>query len=256
MKNVWLMVSAFVLVAIMSSCEKDPKLGASTFTLAVHPVIGDEALVLNQEYLDQENYRIKPVTLKFYVSNVVLTSASGDIKILDLDLLDMERVAAGEPMTFQVEVPAGNYTGISFWVGLDSTQNANDPAQFDNSNPLSLSAGTFWTWNTGYRFVMLEGYYDTTQNTAGPVSSSRFFNYHTGTNLLYAKAELGNASTAFTVAEGDNYTYNLDLDLNKVFYGPEDINRLQDATTHTTGNFPLADKFTQNFVKAFTLSTP
>lgn len=157
MKNVWLILSAFVLVAITSSCEKDPEVGASTFTLAVHPFIGDEALVLNQEYLDQENYRVKPATLKFYVSNVVLTSASGDIKILDLDLLDMERVAAGEPMTFQVDVPAGNYTGISFWVGLDSTQNASDPAAFDNTNPLSLSAGTFWTWNTGYRFVMLKG---------------------------------------------------------------------------------------------------
>jgi hypothetical protein len=256
MKNVWLMVSAFVLVAIMSSCEKDPELGASTFTLAVHPVIGDEALVLNQEYLDQENYRIKPATLKFYVSNVVLTTASGDIKILDLDLLDMEQVEAGEPLTFEVEVPAGDYTGISFWVGLDSLQNASDPATFANGHPLSLSTGTFWTWNTGYRFVMLEGYYDDVQNTPGPVSTSRFFNYHTGTAPLYKQAELGAANVAFTISEGERFTYNLDLDVNKMFYGLENIDRSQGAVTHTTSNYPLAQKFTENFVRAFSLSAP
>ncbi len=251
-----LLIPALILVVMVSSCEKDPELGTSTFTLAVHPVIGTEGLILNQEYIDQEGYRIKPVTLRFYIAHVMLTSATGEVEIKDLDLLDMENVAAGEPLTFTVEAPAGDYTGISFWVGLDSTQNASDPATFNNDHPLSLATGTFWTWNTGYRFVMFEGYFDTIQNTPGPVSSTRFFNYHTGTNPLYAKAELGNASTAFTIAEGADYTYNLDLDVNKMFYGPQNIARSQGAVTHTTSNYELADKFTQNFVRAFTLSAP
>lgn len=256
MKYLRLLLPAIVLMVLVSSCEKDPELGTSTFTLAVNPVIGNEYLQLNQEYLDQDDYRIKPSTLRFYASHITLTSASGDVEIGDIAFFDMEDVEAGKPMTFSVEAPAGDYTGISFWVGLDSMQNASDPADFENGNPLSLSVGTFWTWNTGYRFVMLEGYFDTIPNTTGPVSSSRFFNYHTGTNQLYAQAELGNASTAFSIGEGEDYTYSLDLDLNKVFYGAQDINRLNGASTHTTNDFDLADKFTQNFVRAFSLTTP
>ncbi len=256
MKYLRLLIPALLLVVMVSSCEKDPELGATTFTLSVQPTVGNSNVVLGQEYLDQESYRIKPTTLRFYASHITLSSASGDIEIKDIALFDMEDVEAGKPMTMEVEVPAGDYTGISFWVGLDSAQNASNPADFDNDNPLSLAPGTFWTWNTGYRFVMLEGYFDTIQNTPSPVSSTRFFNYHTGTNPLYAKAELGSASIAFTVTEGANYTYSLDLDLNNVFYGPANIDRKLGASTHTTSNYPLAEKFTQNFVSAFKLSAP
>lgn len=251
-----LLLPAVLLMALVSSCEKDPELGVSTFTLAVNPKVGTEYLELNKEYLDQEDYRFKTASLRFYAAHVTLTSAQGDVEIAEYAFLDMEDVEAGKPMTLTVEAPAGDYTGISFWVGLDSIQNANDPANFENGHPLSLSPGTFWNWNTGYRFVMLEGYFDTIPNTPGPVSSNNFFNYHTGTNQLYTKAELGNASTAFSIAEGENYTYSLDLDLNKVFYGPQDINRLDDAITHTVGDVDLAVRFTQNFVQAFSLSNP
>lgn len=256
MRYLRLLFPALLLVVMVSSCEKDPEIGTTTFTLAVHPKIASQDLVLGQEYLDQESYRLMPSTLRFYVSHVILTSANGDTEVKDIALLDMEQVEAGAPLTFEVEVPAGDYTGISFWVGLDSTQNASDPATFANGHPLSLTTGTFWTWNTGYRFVMFEGYYDDVQNTPGPVSTSRFFNYHTGTAPLYKQAELGSANVAFTIAEGERFTYNLDLDVNKMFYGLENIDRAQGAVTHTTSNYALAQKFTENFVRAFSLSAP
>lgn len=256
MKHLRLLLPAIVLMLLSTSCEKDPELGTTTFTLAVNPMVGNEYLELAKDYVDQEGYRINTATFRFYAAHITLTSAQGDVEVAEYAFFDMEQVDPGKPMTFSVEVPAGDYTGISFWIGLDSVQNASDPALFENGHPLSLSPGTFWNWNTGYRFVMLEGYYDTVPNTPGPLGTSNFFNYHTGTNQLYAKAELGSASTAFSIAEGEAYTYSLDLDLNKVFYGPQDINRLNDAVTHTVGDVDLAVKFTQNFVRAFTLSNP
>lgn len=244
----------------LSSCEKDPKIvepDTTTFTLAIHPKVGNDLLKLNQEYVDQENYRILPTVFRFYVSHVTLVDENNsELEIKDLALLDLEAVAAGQPLTFDAVIPAGNYKGIKFWIGLDSAQNASDPSTFLQDHPLSNYQGTFWTWNTGYRFVMLEGYYDTLANTAGPVNTTHFFNYHTGINSLYREAVLGNASTAFSVGEGENYTYNMDLDLNLVFYGAENINRNLGASTHTTTNYPLAEKFTENFVRAFRLSTP
>lgn len=250
-----------LLLALLASCEKDPKLvtepDPTTFTFAVHPKVGNSPLVLGQEFVDQENYRILPTVFRFYISHVTLIDESNnELEIKDVALLDLEAVAAGEPLTFEAVIPAGNYTGIKFWVGLDSSQNASDPATFAQDHPLSTYQGTFWTWNTGYRFVMLEGYYDTVPNTAGPVNTTNFFNYHTGINTLYREALLGSASTAFSVAEGGSYTYNLDLDLNDVMYGAQNIDRDLGASTHTTTNYALAEKFTENFVRAFRLSAP
>lgn len=256
MKYLKLLVPALLLTLLVTSCKKDPELGETTFTLTVHPKVGTEDLVLGQEYLDQENYRIEASLFRFYLSHVMLTSANGDVEIADLKLLDMGYAQADKPLTFTVTAPAGSYTGIKFSVGLDSTQNSSNPSDFEEDSPLSLYKGTYWTWNTGYRFVMLEGSFDTIQNTPGPVSSTNTFAYHTGTAPLYSGAVLGNASTSFSIAEGENYTYNLDLDINKLFYGDQTIDRKQGAVTHTTSNYVLAQKFTHNFVRSFSLSAP
>ncbi len=255
----YLCILFITLLLAFASCEKDPKLitgpEPTTFTFAVHPKVGNAGLVLNQEVLDGEQYRILPVVFRFYVSHLTLIDENNsELEIANVGFLDSEAVGAGEPLTFTVDIPAGNYKGIKFWVGLDSTQNASDPATFANNHPLSLFQGTYWEWNTGYRFVMFEGYYDTIQNTPGPVNTTLAFNYHTGLNTLYREAVLGSASVPFSVAEGESYTYSLDLDVNRVFYGAQNIDRKQGASTHTTSHYVLAEKFTENFVRAFTLS--
>lgn len=257
MKHLHIILPALLLAILATSCEKDPELQPTTFTLAIHPKVGNQPMVLAQEAVDQENYRIRPTLLKFYLSHIKLTTSDGNnVEIADVVLMDMENLEAGEPMVFKIEVPDGSYTGIDFWVGLDSVQNYSDPNTFNQEHPLSLFSGTYWTWNTGYRFVMLEGYFDTLPNTPGPVDATRFFNYHTGINSLYRQAVLGSASQPFSIGEGESYVYNIDLDLNKLWYGAQAIPRNQGATTHTTSNYELAEKFTENFVRAFSLSTP
>lgn len=55
-------------------------------------------------------------------------------------------------------VPAGDYRGVHFHVGLDPIVNHADPAQFAADHPLNPNLnGLHWSWQGGYIFMALEG---------------------------------------------------------------------------------------------------
>lgn len=68
-------------------------------------------------------------------------------------------------------VPAGDYKGISFKLGLDSTVNHGDPAAWPAEHPLNGNyTGLHWGWATGYIFQAIDGNYkpkDTTPDWKG-----------------------------------------------------------------------------------------
>src|SRR5690554_7548864 len=57
-----------------------------------------------------------------------------------------------------------NFSSFTANIGVDSTQNYEDPSARDADDPLFIlnSGDMHWGWNTGYIFVMLEGKADTT----------------------------------------------------------------------------------------------
>jgi hypothetical protein len=56
------------------------------------------------------------------------------------------------------------------------------------------------------------------------------------------------------LAEGDVRTFNIEVAVDSVFNRPADpIDLSIDNLTHTTSNFPLAERMTNNFVTAFHL---
>ncbi len=60
-------------------------------------------------------------------------------------------------------VPAGDYTQVSFLIGVDSLRNVSG-AQTGALDPANLM---FWDWNTGYIFLTLEGAYSNANVTEG-----------------------------------------------------------------------------------------
>ena len=115
--------------------------------------------------------RVKPVDLRFFVSQVELLTADGAFVALSLDqdgiwqyrnlaLLDFEDGTAGclngnAGLNGQVlgTAPAGRYTGLRFQLGvpfeLDHIPAATAPS------PLNTTA-MFWTWQDGFKFLRAE----------------------------------------------------------------------------------------------------
>ncbi|MGA0805426.1 MAG: MbnP family copper-binding protein [Pseudohongiellaceae bacterium] len=114
---------------------------------------------------------ITPTDLRFYISSVALLDANdkavplaleqdGVWQYQDVALLDFEDGSGpcqnGNAPTNHVvrgTVPAGDYTGLEFTLGLPFALNHAD--NLLAASPLNLSA-MFWNWQGGYRFFKLD----------------------------------------------------------------------------------------------------
>jgi uncharacterized repeat protein (TIGR04052 family) len=114
---------------------------------------------------------VTPTDFRLYVSNVALVRADGIAVSVtlsqdgkwqhrDVALLDFETGAGncvnGTPDTRDVvvgTVPAGQYNGLKFTIGVPFDLNHNDPTLA--ASPLNLTS-MFWTWQGGYKFIKID----------------------------------------------------------------------------------------------------
>jgi len=115
-----------------------------------------------------ENYSIS--RFKYYITNIELVNTENDKKVAidnSYFLVDDNDDAS---KTISVSVPEGNYNAISFLLGVDSLHNVSG-AQTGALDPMN---GMFWTWNTGYVSVKIEG------KSAASTLPGNFIEYHLG----------------------------------------------------------------------------
>jgi len=93
---------------------------------------------------------------------------------------------------------------------------------------------------------MLEGRADTTNGSSSNLN--QLLIYHTGTDNLYREYS---KSVNFSIQLNSTHEESLRINLNKVFYGSSgNVDLKNESATHTTTNFPLALKITENFLSA------
>jgi hypothetical protein len=84
----------------------------------------------------------------------------------EYNLIDVE-----DKESQQIVIPEkGDYSSISFTIGVDSLHNCSGLQQ----GALDPVKGMFWAWNTGYIFLKLEG------KSPNSKSPSNIFEYHIG----------------------------------------------------------------------------
>lgn len=260
MKSVHISLVAVLLISLLSytGCKKDDPYvepsDSGTVNLNISTEVNGMPVLLDSTYVDIAGYQYKPTALLLYLSHITFLKADGtEVEASEVELLDLEGNTTGTPTSFSYELDNGDYVGLRFNIGVDSSMNAIDPANYAADHPLSLYSGTYWDWNTGYRFLIFEAYIDSLPNSPDTVSTAYGCSYHTGTNALYAEADLSNAQQSFTLSSAEKtFNYDLVFDLNKLFYNDTDtIIMINDRVTHTTDNMPLAQKITDNITKAF-----
>ena len=106
---------------------------------------------------------------KYYIGNISLISKNG-ITAINKDYFLIKEEDSLSKVLHINNIPADNYTGIQFTLGVDSADNCSG-AQSGALDPVN---GMFWAWNTGYIFLKLEG--------KSPQSSStgNMLEYHIG----------------------------------------------------------------------------
>lgn len=113
---------------------------------------------------------VQGTDFRMYISNVAMVAADGTrapVTLAETDwqhdgvaLLDFEDGTAGcangtAPLntTLTGTVPEGDYTGLSFQIGVPFSMNHGDPTVAHT--PLNLTS-MFWNWRGGYKFLRID----------------------------------------------------------------------------------------------------
>ena len=137
--------------------DGDPK-KVKKGSLIVHfkNVMDGKVLNLNDSvsfYKNANGDDFKISTFKYYISNVGLVANDGSKVVIPESYF---LVNAADPATLDqqiTDIPEGKYTGIFFTIGVDSARNFAGA----QTGALDPAKGMFWSWNSGYIFVKLEG---------------------------------------------------------------------------------------------------
>ncbi len=136
--------------------------------------VGDRPAACGQTYdgVGSQATTVEIQDLRFFVSGIELLDANGDATALtleqdglwqyqDLALLDFEdgSAACQDGGTTELNhavigtVPAGDYSGVRFTLGVPFELNHQDVA--NAPSPLNLPS-MFWTWQGGYKFARID----------------------------------------------------------------------------------------------------
>lgn len=246
--------------ALLLACNTDTvePIGAndrSTVTLEFDNRVGAQKMALGTTtYKNNSGEEFTLTTFNYFISNVALKKADGSVVRFPEQYFLIKQ---SDPTTWESElkdVPAADYTEISFIIGVDSTRSVSDiSARTGVLDPTSYgSDAMYWSWNSGYIFVKMEG-----TSPVVPLNSAgkRAFEMHIGgyggrtavapNNIRTVTLPLN--STA-TVRKGIAPTVHLVADFLKVFNGTTTIKL---AETNSVHNPALAGPIANNYMKMF-----
>lgn len=217
------------------SCEYNVQ--TQSLMLHMHPMWGMNDLSLNTTVTTDDGRSLQFTKVKFYYSNVALHSDNGMVPIDD----SQRQFKVGQMMYDMGEVAAGHYHGLMFNVGLDSATNFTDPSTWPDTSPLSSSNADYeyWSWASGYKFIVLEGVVDTSAAMTGNMDFN--FEFHLGSNNLLRTVDLDN--NHFNIEEGVNSTFDMMVNVKGFFDG---LDLRTDNISHTMDNMPLAITVSDN----------
>lgn len=221
----------------LTSCTKDESPHQPhTGTLAIHLRYEVDQKALSPDSLQYTNaagnaYSV--TRLQYYISQIVLTTASGNQFIHD-GIFYVDALRDSEHTLYLNNVPPNTYTSIQFFIGLHAACNVSNslPATLDNLN---------MSWpdvmGGGYHFLKLEGNY--LNNNGAP----KGYAVHLGTNeaiVLHHPLQV-----LVPVSEHTPCEITLHMNLNEWYTHPDVFNFNTDGN-YTMGIPELMQKIAKN----------
>ncbi|WP_210518854.1 MbnP family protein [Hymenobacter terricola] len=137
----------------LNGCKKDePVANTGEFTLHLENVVGTAPLDLDATtYHNANGDNFTVSTFKYYISNVTLRKADNSSYLVPNSYFLVDQSKAESQDLLMKNVPVGDYTGISFTVGVDSARTK--AGNF--TDVLNANNGMYWDMN-GPEFINLK----------------------------------------------------------------------------------------------------
>lgn len=236
-------VAIAVLFTCLSSCTNDEiTLKKISIDFQINALMNNKPLVLNtKNYTNASGNQFNVGEFKFYLSNLKLrNSKTGEVyeESESYHLVHPTGVNMNDKFTLQ-NVPVHTYDEMVFYIGIDSVRNKS----IDAIGDLDPNNNMAWNWNTGYKFLMLEG------DMFSAEGKKRGLILHIGSNPNYKKIVLKASPMQF---KNSTATINIDAELMKLFDGKHTID-LSHQSTIMFGE--VAGKIAENYERLFTVNT-
>lgn len=259
------MLLAIFIATLIVGCDNKPE-PTGLIPVSIRPVINGETFQTGTPYKNLQGRDFQFDGLSLYVSDITLIDDAGnEVLLISPDqeetvwFFDFTRGliygsagslgSDGALSTGNLEVPEGTYTSAKITLGVPTSLNGDfDPVTYDTDHPLSEQRGAYWTWNSGYIFLKIDGQFDSSA-TADGISMDGSLTYHTGLDTLIREVTFpfGGQNKEITLSDSPTESLNFTLDINKLFYFEADtLDMMTSNLTHTTNDFDLATSITKN----------
>jgi len=175
--------------------------------LRFHPFVGEQALALDQVRYDnpggEGSFKVRD--FRFFISNIRLTSDSAEF--VEPESYHLARFDGddGTHVIVIENIPRDDYRRIAFGIGVDPAANGTTAAVGE----LDPNGRMAWSWDVGYKFVLLEG--------ALVVGDTQYpLVYHVGFDENYKQVSLELDEPLF---DGPEANVDLRADLLRMFDG-------------------------------------
>lgn len=218
-------IAVMAIVFTLFSCtDKNDEVitGVGNLKLEFDNVYNTNNLAFDTPYTNSNGEVVKINKLKYIVSNIVLTKADGTTYVVPKaqSYFIVDEATAASTLLNLSNIPAANYTKVSFGIGVDKTQwEAGAKGQGDFLT-LAQTAGMMWSWSAGYKFLAFEGTF--TSSTVTTATSFMVHTGQTGTDYNYSEVTLNlpiNALVRRTISP----QVHIMVDVSKVLDGPNKI---------------------------------
>ncbi|MFC7522388.1 MbnP family protein [Parapedobacter sp. GCM10030251] len=274
--------SAMLIIAalIAAACGKDsplPDAGKKgAFSIEFDNIVGEETLSFHpREYANAKGEKFSIKLLQYFVSNIKLYKADGsEYAVPQEDSYFL--VNGGDRATrfTQVEAPEGDYTKVSFILGVDAERSkmpveARKGVLSFNPDQGHEGGGMYWGWNSGYIFFKFEGHCNlVSDDQQGDPTGNKQFKYHIGGFGGYSAPTINNIKVITVdlapggmakVRAGLRSNVHLLVDVMQVFNGPHTFSipehpnvMFSEYSVHIANNFPsmFSHDHTENFVRS------
>jgi hypothetical protein len=199
-----------------STCAgKAPATVAATglVELPIQFVVNQAPMTIGAPAPGRTGLEYKLSALELFLAEPTLLDASGHeskAQIVGADAKPLpygiQLVSADDPATetLRLSLPQGNYTALTFGVGVPAGCNA--VSTTDAVYPLNPDGEMFWTWGSQFLFIRIEG-----ASRMPPATDFTTFYHHVGYDPAYARLTVPGAISV--AASGGGPTLVLDVDL-------------------------------------------
>lgn len=218
-------IAIAVIVLSIVSCSKDEAAVTGTGNLKIEFENGykDNTLLFGSATeATSQNEVLKISTVKYIVSNIVLTKEDGTTFVYPKSE-SYFIVDASEEASLLLDlsnIPAANYIAIKFGIGVDQAQYELGQTGIADFWLSAQNEGMTWDWASGFKFLAFEGTF-----TSPSVTTDTPFMVHTGktgTDYNYAEVTL-DLPTSALVRTTITPQIHLSTDLSQIIDGANKI---------------------------------